>query len=312
MANLTITAGGPASPPTGVTNDQWSATVDGNTLKGVRSYPTTAGLHRYIFFLRGGFTGANTQLDDTMINNHLENWPLFATSLQGESTTGNYVFSPGIRGSDSPWTSGGAASGGTDEMGGADIEDVRQAWTLGMEFTGSGLPRVDPCSSALIGFSSGALRGLMAMRGGKLRPRCAIFRAPLVNIYDWDNVSDTNKALIEAMIPGWSSTTLTKASGLTKADRRALYDRSPMQWADELPDIPYLIIQAETDTTAPRSWTEGFAEALTKAGRRVEVHTVTGAGHAFTGSEDINLSNLAIRRFLAVNQAAVPYYSDLA
>lgn len=306
MTLLTIVAGGPTAP-SGVTTDEWSATVDSNTLRGIRCYPTTAGLHRYIFFVRGGGAGVASQLNDTEINSFLEKWPLLDDADQGEPTTGYYVFAPDIREGGGNWT-GGEASTGDDEVGGADLEDIYQSFSLGQEFFNSGVPRCDSRKTTAVAFSTGALRLLMAMRNGGIRPECCVLRSPFCNIFDWDNIATASQdGLSAAMSPsisgGWTSVSETLKADLRRVERIALHDRSPVQWADELPDIPYCIIRAETDTTSIRAWTDALAGNLKDAGRHVEMHTVTGATHSFPESDSINMLNTIIRKFMAKHLA---------
>lgn len=299
MALMTAAAYSGTTPPAGVTTERWVATIDGNAIAGIRSYPTAAQMNRYILFIRGGTTGADVQLTDTVIGN-LEQMPPWGSAAQEDPGLGYVVMAPCLRGADAGIHTGGLASAGTDEFGGADLEDIAQTWTLGVELGMAGTPRTHLSRGAIIGYSAGGMRALMAIRAGLVKPQAVVLRAPFCNLYDWDNVATATQDDITAMIPGWTSASATAFSGLTGLEKKALLARSPAQWAHELPgDIAYQIQVAENDTKSLRAWTDALASQLRETGAHVEMVVVPSALHAFSSTESTGISLQCTRRFLS-------------
>lgn len=309
MALHTLSTYTPTAPAD-VTSKLWTAEFpDGVTHNGIITWPTAANaLYRGIVFIRGGFTGDDNPLTDTIVTD-LENAVKWNASAQGDAATGYVITAMGIRGVNASTTSGawtgGLAIPGTDEMGGDDLDDIALTYGLVQEWgLAAGTPLVHAAKMGLWSYSAGALRGCMLLRKGRIKPAAFAMRSPLVDAYGtWDDIGTTEQNKLTALIPGWSSASATKFAKLTTSEQQALHDRSPARWAAEMPDIPYLLVAAEDDNTALPAGTRRFAEELKRAGRDVTLIEVPSANHAFSGSDHNDISLAVTRKFFGQNLA---------
>jgi len=298
--------------PTGAASRLWTATFPtGVTHNGVITYPTdTTELYRGILYIRGGFTGDDNALTDTIFED-LEDAVLWNDDTtaggQADAANGYVISAPGIRGINaaSGWT-GSLAITGTDEMGGDDLDDIALTYGMLQEFgLAGGTHMVHTAKMGVWTYSSGALRGCMAMRNGRIQPKAIAMRSPLVDIFGtWDDIGTTEQDKLTALIPGWTSASTTAFAKLTDHEQKALHDRSPARWADELPkDTKYLLVAAELDDTALPVGTRRFAHELHRAGRDVTLIEVPSAVHGFTGADHNALSLAATRKFFGAGLA---------
>jgi len=120
---------------------------------------------------------------------------------------------------------------------------------------------------------------LLAMSNG-LPPDCAIIRAPLIGLSDWEPNRNGHAA-----IPNFEGDGDTPQGQLTVGDRQRLKSRSPLYMTDLLPVIPYLVVYGEDDATVPRSWVNEFVRRMKARGADVQLCIIPGGDH--------NLSHLA-------------------
>lgn len=294
-----------AGTPAGVTAHTFIATLGGKdgtpgiVHQGVRTF-TPAVLNGYGMLFRGGLTGAQSSLTDSIIN-QMGEWSDWNTASQNDPFGGNLVITLGGRGTDGSTFTDGVPILGVDGLGDldTDIEDYVQMWALGREVGLTGTPIAGE-KSFLAGFSTGALRACIAVRERRIKPDVLILRSPLCNIYDWDALPGTNKAAMAAMMGFTTVAPETKTfKELTRDEQLALKERSPVQWAHKMPkDVPVVIIQAGMDNKVPTHHPKQLLKMLESAGVPCEYFNVPTAGHGFTTADEIDISNGIIRKTL--------------
>ncbi|MCP4791942.1 MAG: prolyl oligopeptidase family serine peptidase [Actinomycetia bacterium] len=296
MAILTLGAYGGATPPTGVTNKEWTVDMDGNTdSAGIVSYPTgLAAAGHGILFVRGGTTGAAASLADTDID-VLEDLVEYQSTAYGDPAGGRTIFAPAIRGCAADVWTDGPASPGTDEFGGDDLQDLALSWGIMDEIgVAAGTPAIHTGKKGALAFSAGAMRLLKALRARTFQPRAVCLRSPLTNIaYPGHVTSDA----VRAMIPGWTSPSGTEHQDLTTYEKAQKVARSALHWCEDLPYIPYLIIQAEDDATIRAEDTRAFVKYMKDLGHDIDLANVPTAGHSFASASLVKASNNLIRGF---------------
>ncbi|MBF5043818.1 prolyl oligopeptidase family serine peptidase [Aggregicoccus sp. 17bor-14] len=138
---------------------------------------------------------------------------------------------------------------GADEVGGADLADVRALVPLARAVPGADVSRL-----YLLGGSRGGMEGLMAIRAG-LPVRAAAMRS---GQYDFEmslaDRPDLEAEVYAKRIPEWSR---DRAAAIAR--------RSARQWAGEL-HVPLLLLHAEQDWRVRLAQSQRFAEALQAAG----------------------------------------------
>jgi predicted esterase len=302
LSNYTPAAGTVA---TGVTGKQISVTIDGIAQQGLAFYPTAAPTGKYasIIYVGGGMPG-DIDLTDAHVKGNLVGttgvqpagdigtglsaMPLWDDSGAG-GPEGYVVICPGLRGSAAGIWTGKAAALGTDEFGGADLNDISQIASGPNDFTTASSENL-----AFFGSSSGAMRVLLTMAKLGKTPKCCVLRAPLIGLADWADVQ-----LGGASTPGFSNPNETDHTKLTGRDWTLLRERTPLYMTDRLPIIPYVLVRGDQDTTVPASWCEQFAEKMKARGATVDIVTCPGGAHALTGANPAQVAATAIRRFLA-------------
>jgi dipeptidyl aminopeptidase/acylaminoacyl peptidase len=137
---------------------------------------------------------------------------------------------------------------GTEELGGADVDDV-----LAMVPLARSLPDADVEHLYVLGGSRGAMEGLVALRRG-LPARAAAWRGGLYDLpRSLSDRPDLSKPWSE-LIPEWDT---DREAGLIK--------RSAVHWADEL-HVPMLLVHGRQDWRAALAHAEAFDAALETAG----------------------------------------------
>jgi dipeptidyl aminopeptidase/acylaminoacyl peptidase len=275
--------------------------INGLSQYGVLADPSAAVTVPGGVYVRGGTTGANASLTDSHVESLGEMAAWDDSSSPKNGPPGYAVIAPAIRGSDPSYT-GKGVSAGTDEFGGDDVDDVIQAQSLLLESGATASPSQPKVRSDQLfglGASAGAMRLLHALRRGMLMHAC-VLRSPFLKVLDWDAVDGTNQANISAMISGFTSGPPADVSGLDFDDFAALEARSPAVWDPrELPDIPYLIVHGDQDTTSLMKWSEEFADRMKDAGRTVHLRSVPQGDHQWTNADADSIATNTIRAFLA-------------
>ena len=295
MSLTALAAYGGGAPPAGVTTQEYTIALDGETSAGVVAYPTAlAAAGQGILHVRGGTTLGAVSLADTDVD-VLEDLVSYAATAFGDPTGGRTIFAPAIRGCSATVWPGGPASGGTDEFGGDDLNDLALSWGVMDEIgVAAGTPAIHSGKKGAMGFSSGAMRLLMALRANMFLPRAVCLRAPLTNIsYAGHVVSDE----VRAMIPDWTSPSGTIHENLTEYERGEKLKRSPLHWCGDLPFIKYGVLDAELDSTIRKADTDAFIQNMVNAGHHIERMRVPTAGHSFGSSDLVKAANTQIRGF---------------
>lgn len=302
-----ILTASPYSPLTGsvhgagaTTAQEWTGAVDNLTQYGLAFYKTTGGpAGPIILYLRGGGAGSS-YIDGRIIGNQESVticetgysapavWDLSADGGPAAFTT----VCPDMREGGGLWNLG-TASSGTDEFGGADVEDVLQVYTACEELYATGDPQ-----RVLWGDSRGGMMAGLALARG-LAPDVCILRSPLLDVADYDAFDDATRAIIIADIPGFAGANTDKWSELNQSDQRLLKARSVNLKTDLLPTTTkYLVVWGEDDTTIPRSQCETFVGRMRERGAEVEFRVIREFGHTIENTPGTELAFLAIRNFL--------------
>lgn len=167
-------------------------------------------------------------------------------------------------------------SGGADDCGLRQPDDVVRA----VEWLRA-LPGVQADRVGLVGFSQGGQVALLAAaRDARVRAVAAVF--PVTDVARW-KASTAN-----ADIPGYV-TSVCEPGGITP--------RSPVTRATSIA-APVLLVHGDADTRVPTEQSVLMRDALTAAGRRVQLFLVPGAQHGFTAAEEA-MARPVIDAFLA-------------
>ena len=293
----------------GVTGQEWTGDLDNVTQYGLLFTPTAAGTYPYILYSRGGTDGANSSLSDAKIQGNAGSitaghipfgvcapaaWD--DSSLTPAGPAGYVVNCPDLREGGGPWN-GGTAGSGVDELGGGDLKDTLQAWAAGAEMTA----KANMSKTCMWGDSRGAINMLGAMAKYGLQPDVCVLRSPLLNIYDWDAMSQTAKASVLAPLDelGFTGADTDTRADLDDTSLRMLKERSPNLFLDELPTTTkYCVVWGEDDTTIPREWVLAFVTGMRARGAEVSYFEIPQFGHSIANSDGTNLAYLHIRRYL--------------
>lgn len=179
--------------------------------------------------------------------------PALLTRLHRLARAGFVVVAPQYRGSE-----GGT---GRDEMGGADLEDVRAALRLV-----AADPGVDPRAVHLYGESRGGMMVLQALRDSA-HVRSAATVGAFTDLDTLFRDDPRSAALAPRIWPDYA------ARATEIAERR-----SAARWANRI-RVPLLILHGAEDSQALPRQAQALAAALERAGRRHELRIVPGAGH---------------------------------
>lgn len=295
MARLTDGAYTPGSGSlhSGVTGREWSGDLDNITQYGLAFYRTTGGPSGpAIFYLRGG--GAASSYTDAKITGNSAAVGVCEVGYSAPPVWDEYtVICPDMREGGGLWN-GGTASSGTDEFGGADVEDVLQIYAaFGERYDTGDSQRV------LWGDSRGGMMAGLAMARG-LAPDVCILRSPLLDVADWDSFSDATRSTILADIPGFAGANTDTFAQLSTEDQQKLIARSVNRKTSLLPTTTkYLVVWGEDDDTIPRSQCETFVRLMRARGATVEMQVVREFGHSIGATVGSEVAFLAIKNFLA-------------
>lgn len=293
MAIFTTSSYTATTEGTNLDSVNWAATFDSKAQGGFAAVPAASGVYPYVQFFRGGLTGSETSLGDTLAGT-LESVAVSDTTTGGggRATGGSsarFVLAMDLPGSDPTTASNprtgaydGSALTTADEFGGGELASVHECFGSRTEFG-----KVDGGLSAFWGASRGGMEALKYMRDYKQTPKCVVLWNPFVGVRDWDNVAGATQTDIAAMIPGFRDGTETPGTEaeLNDAEKELLRERSPMLWARELPDIPYLVLSGTSDTTSIEAWQQALVSQLQIAAPgKVEYHRIQGGAHVFSGS----------------------------
>jgi len=310
MAIMTTGLSG-VTPLASVNTADYSMTVGGETTRGILISKASGDLQRFALIVRGGGTAAAPAMTDAHIASW-QKWALWGRTLFGddnlqEEGMGYTVVVPAIRGCSAGVWTGGGASGGTDEYGGADLYDIAAAVGAGSELNVAGAnPWTHSAKFAAVGGSGGAMRLLMAMAKGLVTPSVAVFAAPFIDheaVFRDASLTSAQDA-IASMIPKWESASGTLYDVLKPHEQEAIRARTPKNWVHLIPDIPMLFITGELDTTAKMEWSQDLVRAINRDHTRThkaKFEMIPTATHAFTETGVAEARDGKIRKFLAAN-----------
>ncbi len=295
MGILTDAAYTPASGSlhTGVTGRTWTGSIDNITQYGLAFYKTSGGPSGPIItYIRGG--GAGSSYTDAKITGNSAAVGICQVGYSAPPTWDEYtVVCPDLREGGGSWN-GGTASSGTDEFGGADVEDVIQIYSAALELYDTG-----DSQRVIWGDSRGGMMAGLAMARG-LTPDVCILRSPLLDVADYDAFDDATRATIIADIPGFAGANTDTWSELSSRDQELLKARSVNSKLDQLPTTTkYLVVWGEDDTTIPRNQCETFVAGMRKRGAEVEFQVIREFAHAIGANTGTELAFLACKNFLA-------------
>ncbi|GMA50814.1 putative peptidase YtmA [Alicyclobacillus contaminans] len=175
-----------------------------------------------------------------------------------------------------PWYRGTYGGPGSDEFGGADCEDVNEAFRLVRS-----LPFVQPDRVAALGFSRGAINAA----------RLAATLPGVHHLILWGGVADLAWTYEERVD---LRRMLRRVLGKSPMRRPEAYaSRSPAHFAQAI-RCPVLIVHGTEDVQVPYRHAERMCEALQRAHRPFALHTYSGYGHHLPPA----VRRLAIRRML--------------
>jgi dipeptidyl aminopeptidase/acylaminoacyl peptidase len=218
---------------------------DGLTVSAYVYGPRTPGTKLpVIIFNRGSYTWPNGFAGELL------------TMAHRLAVDGYLVVAPLYRGS------GGTA--GTDEMGGADLDDLMNLRPLI-----GGIPGADPDRLYLYGESRGGMMVYQALRD-KFPARAAAVVGGFTNLEGM--LSDPKGAAIGAQI--WP--------GLATHRAEIVRRRSAIQWPDKIA-APILIIHGARDTQVSPAQSLDMARKLVELGKPVQLILVDGEGHTISG-----------------------------
>ncbi|RAP28354.1 hypothetical protein C2W64_04788 [Brevibacillus laterosporus] len=177
-----------------------------------------------------------------------------------------------------PHYRGNEGASGRDEFGGAEMEDVHQAY-----FLLANIPFVDTNRIHLYGFSRG---GMMALRAAMLPNRYA-------SVVVWSGVSDMHLTYSERQD---MRSLLKKIIGSPDTVPHVYDSRSPVRQAEQI-TCPVLIIHGQVDENVGVEHATRLAKALVLHHKPHELWLVENASHLFT-SEQIGEYTKAMFRWL--------------
>lgn len=311
MAKLLTTASAASvgTPPTGTRIVQYTASISGATMSGVLM-DMTSGTRKGpgVVYFHGGYA-PNPSFSDAHILSLAEQcaWDDYGAPEMGP---GGYVMIcplvPG--GAAGTWT-GGAASAGVDQFGGAEVEVYVQSTPLVREGEATTAHPLTPKTTGgdlvYYGASAGCIRACVAIKDWGMKPDVLVMRSPYINIYDWDSIATATQDAISALMSpsvsgGWTSASETTFANLRDEEKVALWNRSPVQWPMEVwpDDMPIYIGWGENDTTVPEAWVKPWAAELKEAGKDVRLSVIPTGDHAWTQAGAQDMLNLDIRGYL--------------
>ncbi len=136
---------------------------------------------------------------------------------------------------------GNAGSEGYDEVGGSDVEDILNLIPLADE-----IPQADKVKWGIEGWSRGGMMALLTLQRYH-NFKCAVLVGAISNVRDYANNNPNLKSYYENLI------------GVEKLEQE-LQKRTAINFVNELPKIPYLIIHGAEDEIVSPSQSVGLAE----------------------------------------------------
>lgn len=196
--------------------------------------------------------------------------PVLLTMLRRLAKEGFLIFAPMFRGSD--------GTAGHDEMGGADLLDLRSAVSLVRT-----LPSADPANVYLYGESRGAMMTYFALRDGWPVQAAAIYGG-ITDLGEYMNRIDPQGKFGATVWPDYP----------TKKDE-ILRSRSAIEWPEKI-NRPLLIMHGGADEGVSPMNSLRMAEALTKLKKEYELVIFAGDNHILARNRD-RRDKLAARWF---------------
>lgn len=149
-----------------------------------------------------------------------------------------------------------------DEFGGADVDDTRAVLSIVR-----GMDNVDHNRIALWGVSRGASQ-MMQVARGRDDVRALIFEAGSA---DHERSLVTRSEMIEVY--------QQRVPDFAENREQAMQARSVVYWADELPQVPILILHGDNDEQVNVEQAHLLAAALDESGHEYDLNIYEGAGH---------------------------------
>jgi dipeptidyl aminopeptidase/acylaminoacyl peptidase len=215
----------------------------GLKVKGYLAYPKNNEGKKFpcIIWNRGGYLnkGAIDRFNARGIFGQIASW-------------GYVVFASQYRGND-----GGE---GLEELGGEDVNDILNLIPLADE-----LPMTNKDLWGIEGWSRGGMMAMLALRKNK-NFRCAVLVGAISNIKEYVITSDNRNSIYEKI--------LGKENFEKKLEERAI-----INFADELPNIPYLLIHGKSDETVPVKQTIQLAKRFDELNITYQLSLFEGGDH---------------------------------
>ncbi|RUO30545.1 hypothetical protein CWE12_04630 [Aliidiomarina sedimenti] len=150
-----------------------------------------------------------------------------------------------------------------DEFGGVDVEDARTILSIV-----KGMDHVDQNRIALWGSSRGASQ-MMQVARGRDDIHALIFEM---------GAADHEQSLVTR--PEMLQVYQNRVPNFAENREQAMIDRSVVYWADELPQVPVLILHGDQDDKVDVEQAHLLAAALDESGHEYELKIYPGQGHS--------------------------------
>jgi dipeptidyl aminopeptidase/acylaminoacyl peptidase len=154
---------------------------------------------------------------------------------------------------------------GSDEFGGADVEDVMSLFPLAER-----LGYADTGSVFMVGVSRGTIDTFLALRRG----------APVKAAVVVGAVSDLSE--LARYRPEFLDIWRRRIPGFASRSDEEMRERSAIYWPEKI-DTPLLLLHGGSDRRVPPEQSTRLAEALRRAGGRVEIRIFPGDSHTLPG-----------------------------
>lgn len=228
-----------------VTVERITYMSDGLKVNGYSARPKAQGHYPVLIWNRGG-------TDEKGALNDLTAYLILASTAQW----GYIVLASHYRGN--------LGSEGTDEWGGADVNDAHN-----LVATARLIPGSDPSRMAIEGASRG---GMTTYRVLTLDTafKCAIVHAGVSDVVSLCCAKDNFARFCDQLLGRFSD-----------EDRRTeVVRRSALHFAEKLPkETPILMLHGDQDKVIPKEQSDAFDRKLTELGIPHEYHVIPGGGH---------------------------------
>jgi len=162
---------------------------------------------------------------------------------------------------------------GQDEFGGGDVNDVLALRELLTE-----IPEADPSRLAMVGWSRGGMQTFLASRQ----------MPELKTIVSIAGVSDLRNQLKQR--PEMENVYKARIPDYTNQKAEALSRRSAIDWADELPDVPVLLVHGTADKRVDAEQSRSLAAELERISHPSKLEIYEGDNHGLVRNRE-NLRN---------------------